>query len=68
MTGLSTANEFPTHPRKGSGALSVKNPDSQGPAGTDIPINWMISRGLKGYGSIEKADAMKRDILQLPIR
>jgi len=33
-----------------------------------ININWMISQGLKGYGYTEKADAMKRDIIQLPIR
>jgi hypothetical protein len=33
-----------------------------------ININWMISHGLKGYGYVEKSDAMKRDIIQLPIR
>jgi hypothetical protein len=33
-----------------------------------INMNWMISQGLKGYGYIEKADAMKRDMIQLPIR
>lgn len=33
-----------------------------------ININWMVSKGLKGYGYVEKADAMKRDMIQLPIR
>ncbi|MEE9610116.1 MAG: DUF547 domain-containing protein, partial [Desulfatiglandales bacterium] len=33
-----------------------------------ININWMISQGLKSYGYKEKADAMKRDMIQLPIR
>ncbi len=33
-----------------------------------ININWMVSKGLKDYGYREKADAMKRDIIQLPIR
>ena len=33
-----------------------------------INMNWMISKGLKGYGYVEKADAMKRDMIQLPIR
>ena len=33
-----------------------------------ININWMLSQGLKGYGYREKADAMKQDIIQLPIR
>lgn len=33
-----------------------------------ININWMISKGLKGYGYKEKAEAMKRDMIQLPIR
>ncbi len=33
-----------------------------------ININWMVSKGLKGYGYSEKADAMKRDMIQLPIR
>ncbi len=33
-----------------------------------INMNWMISRGLKGYGYGEKADAMKRDMIQLPMR
>ena len=33
-----------------------------------ININWMLSQGLKGYGYSSKADAMKRDMIQLPIR
>ncbi len=33
-----------------------------------ININWMISQGLRGYGYREKADAMNRDMIQLPIR
>lgn len=33
-----------------------------------ININWMISQGLKNYGHLEKADSMKRDMIQLPIR
>jgi len=33
-----------------------------------ININWMVSQGLKGYGYKEKADAMKRDMIQLPVR
>jgi hypothetical protein len=33
-----------------------------------INMNWMISRGLKGYGYVEKADAMNRDMIQLPMR
>jgi len=33
-----------------------------------INVNWMISQGLKGYGYSEKADSMKQDIIQLPIR
>jgi hypothetical protein len=33
-----------------------------------INVNWMISQGLKSYGYREKADDMKQDILQLPIR
>jgi hypothetical protein len=33
-----------------------------------ININWMLSQGLKGYGYKKKADAMKRDMIQLPIR
>ncbi|MFC1867539.1 DUF547 domain-containing protein [Thermodesulfobacteriota bacterium] len=33
-----------------------------------ININWMISQGLKGYGYKKKSDAMKADMIQLPIR
>ncbi len=33
-----------------------------------ININWMISQGLKKYGYVEKSDAMKKDMIQLPIR
>ncbi len=33
-----------------------------------ININWMISQGLKAYGYKEKADSMKIDMIQLPIR
>ena len=33
-----------------------------------ININWMLSQGLKGYGYKQKADAMKKDMIQLPIR
>ncbi|MBK5101655.1 MAG: DUF547 domain-containing protein [Desulfobacteraceae bacterium] len=33
-----------------------------------ININWMLSQGLKSYGYKEKADAMKKDMIQLPIR
>ncbi|UCF57099.1 MAG: DUF547 domain-containing protein [Deltaproteobacteria bacterium] len=33
-----------------------------------ININWMLSQGLKGYGYKEKADSMKKDMIQLPIR
>ena len=33
-----------------------------------ININWMLSQGLQRYGYRVKADAMKKDILQLPIR
>lgn len=33
-----------------------------------ININWMVSKGLKRYGYTEKADAMNRDMIQLPIR
>jgi hypothetical protein len=33
-----------------------------------INMNWMISRGLKSYGYREKAEAMKKDMIQLPIR
>jgi hypothetical protein len=33
-----------------------------------ININWMLSQGLKGYGYNKKADAIKTDMIQLPIR
>jgi hypothetical protein len=33
-----------------------------------ININWMLSQGLRGYDYKEKSDAMKRDMIQLPIR
>jgi hypothetical protein len=33
-----------------------------------ININWMLADGLKRYGYAAKADAMKRDIMQLPTR
>ena len=33
-----------------------------------ININWMIMQGLKRYGYKQKADAIAKDILQLPIR
>ncbi|NIO05927.1 MAG: DUF547 domain-containing protein [Proteobacteria bacterium] len=33
-----------------------------------ININWMLSRGLQAYGYREKADTMKKDLAQLPIR
>lgn len=33
-----------------------------------ININWMLSQGLTGYGYQQKADAMKKDMIQLPIR
>lgn len=33
-----------------------------------INVNWMISQGLKNYGYQEKADDMKQDMIQLPIR
>jgi len=33
-----------------------------------ININWLLSQGLKRYGYAAKADAMKRDIMQLPTR
>ncbi|MFC1824001.1 DUF547 domain-containing protein [Thermodesulfobacteriota bacterium] len=33
-----------------------------------ININWMLSQGLKNYGYREKSDAMKKDMIQLPIR
>jgi hypothetical protein len=33
-----------------------------------ININWMLSQGLQGYGYKQKADSMKKDMIQLPIR
>jgi len=33
-----------------------------------ININWMLSQGLKEYGYREKSDAIRRDMIQLPIR
>ncbi len=33
-----------------------------------ININWLLSHGLKRYGYAEKADSMKRDVMQLPVR
>ncbi len=33
-----------------------------------ININWMLAEGLKRYGYIQKADSIKRDILELPMR
>lgn len=33
-----------------------------------ININWMLSQGLRNYGYREKSDAMKKDLIQLPIR
>ncbi|MCB2192514.1 MAG: DUF547 domain-containing protein [Deltaproteobacteria bacterium] len=33
-----------------------------------ININWMLSQGMKSYGFREKADAMKKDMIQLPVR
>ena len=33
-----------------------------------ININWMLSQGLKSYGYREKSDAMKKDLIQLPVR
>jgi hypothetical protein len=33
-----------------------------------ININWMLSQGLRNYGYREKSDAMKKDLVQLPIR
>jgi hypothetical protein len=33
-----------------------------------VNVNWMISQGLKFYGYQKKADAMKADMIQLPIR
>ncbi len=33
-----------------------------------LNINWMLSQGLKSYGYQEKSDAMKKDMIQLPVR
>jgi len=33
-----------------------------------ININWMISNGLKRYGYTLKADSIRKDLVQLPIR
>ncbi|UCF30531.1 MAG: DUF547 domain-containing protein [bacterium] len=33
-----------------------------------ININWMLTHGLKRYGYTLKADSLRRDLLQLPIR
>ncbi|MBW2095257.1 MAG: glycoside hydrolase, partial [Deltaproteobacteria bacterium] len=33
-----------------------------------ININWMLSQGLQDYGYREKSDAIKQDMIQLPIR
>jgi len=33
-----------------------------------INVNWMLSLGLHEYGYKEKADSMKKDLAQLPIR
>lgn len=33
-----------------------------------LNINWMLSQGLKSYGFKEKADAMQKDMIQLPVR
>ncbi len=33
-----------------------------------ININWMLSQGMKSYGFREKADSMKKDMIQLPVR
>ncbi len=33
-----------------------------------ININWMLAHGLQRYGFILKADSMRKDLLQLPIR
>ncbi len=33
-----------------------------------ININWMLANGLKRYGYTLKADSMRKDLLQLPIR
>jgi len=33
-----------------------------------LNINWMLAHGLKRYGYTLKADSMRKDLLQLPIR
>lgn len=33
-----------------------------------LNINWMLSQGMKSYGFREKADSMKKDMIQLPVR
>jgi hypothetical protein len=33
-----------------------------------INMNWMLSRGLEQYGYKEKADSLRKDLIQLPIR
>jgi hypothetical protein len=33
-----------------------------------VNVNWMLSRGLRAYGYKEKADSLKKDLIQLPIR
>lgn len=33
-----------------------------------LNVNWMLSQGLKSYGYREKSDAMKKDMIQLPVR
>ncbi|MBW2641864.1 MAG: DUF547 domain-containing protein [Deltaproteobacteria bacterium] len=33
-----------------------------------ININWMLYHGLKSYGYKEKSDAMRKDLIQLPVR
>jgi hypothetical protein len=33
-----------------------------------ININWMLAKGLRRYGYTLKADSLKKDLLQLPIR
>ena len=33
-----------------------------------INVNWMLSQGMRSYGYREKSDAMKKDMIQLPVR
>ncbi len=33
-----------------------------------LNINWMLAQGLKAYGYRQKADALKKDLIQLPVR